>query len=569
NHEIVPHLGTPQRNHIVFPPLKVKLRTTEKPWTGLTIEPKKQKLDLSNPLSETVVGNTQKQAASEPVRLIDKPRHGKFICENKPSAIKLDSANKWHEKRDASHSAVPLTKKQGLSIHVVDTETERRITTLIEKVNSSFNVDEVLKQKNATSMYKSSNNMIDKYMTKGKVEGAVRAVRNALKKLDDGGSIDDAKLICSTDMLNQVPIWKIVDRLQNYVLDGDMIVDFCCGSNEFSCLMKEKLDTEGKKKCSFKNYDLFPTRNDFNFERKNWFDVGPEDLPEGSQLVMGLNPPFGYKASLANKLDRRKNRHLRYDLLWEDQNLLTGESFYLPGAFSAEDRQISQWNNVPPPLYLWSHPDWTRKHREIANRCGHSVSRDKLPVRRPPSPKHLPEEQQDAHRDFIPNTQLVDDIPGPMNAENMVVGNIYGHDKSNVYGHSMSNVYGHPTSNFYSPPASNVYGPPMSNVYGQSNVYSPIYSPIYSSSMSNVYGPPMSNVYSHSGPRLDIYRNTPSVEDKYIDIPSIANPGLRDVEGQRGGNSSGRENVADLHGDNDLKDMEISPTNTNPRRNLS
>lgn len=33
------------------------------------------------------------------------------------------------------------------------------------------------------------------------------------------------------------------------------IVDFCCGSNDFSCLMKEKLDKVGKS-CSFKNYDL-------------------------------------------------------------------------------------------------------------------------------------------------------------------------------------------------------------------------------------------------------------------------------------------------------------------------
>ncbi|KAI3828076.1 hypothetical protein L1987_02173 [Smallanthus sonchifolius] len=33
------------------------------------------------------------------------------------------------------------------------------------------------------------------------------------------------------------------------------IVDFCCGSNDFSCFMKEKLDSMGKR-CKFKNYDL-------------------------------------------------------------------------------------------------------------------------------------------------------------------------------------------------------------------------------------------------------------------------------------------------------------------------
>ncbi|XP_074285120.1 protein ENHANCED DOWNY MILDEW 2-like [Silene latifolia] len=615
NHEIDPHLGTPLRNHILFPPLKVKLRNTEKPLSGLPVELKKRKLDHSNPLPETVVRNTQKQAASEPGRLIDKHRHD-FICEKKPSAIKPSNANKYSQKLVASHSAMPLTKKQGHSSPVVDIEIERRINTLIEKVNSSFNAGDFIKQKNATS--KSSNNMIDKNLTKGKVEGAVKAVQNALQKLENGASIDIAKAVCDVDMLRQLPIWKnklkiylapfmhgmhyssfgrhftkteklreIVDRLHNYVKDGDMIVDFCCGANEFSCLMKEKLDAEGKKKCSFKNYDLFPTRNDFNFEQKNWYDVDPRDLPRGSQLVMGLNPPFGYKASLANKfinkalqfkpkllilivppetqrLDRRNNKHLRYDLLWEDHNLLAGESFYLPGAFGAVDKQISQWNNTTPPLYLWSHPDWTRKHKEIANRCGHSFSRDKLPERRPPSPKHFPEEQQDAHGDFNTNTYLVDDIPEPMNAGNMVTGNIYGQDKSNVYDYNMSNAYGHHMSNVYSPPRSNVFGP------STSNVYSPIYSPmsnVYGPSTSNVYAHPMSNVYSHSSHALDDYHNTPSVEDKYIDIPCV--PELTDVGGQMGRNLSGRENVTYLRSDSPPEDMEISPTNTNLRRNIS
>jgi hypothetical protein len=33
------------------------------------------------------------------------------------------------------------------------------------------------------------------------------------------------------------------------------IVDFCCGANDFSRLMKEKLD-HVQKKCCFRNYDL-------------------------------------------------------------------------------------------------------------------------------------------------------------------------------------------------------------------------------------------------------------------------------------------------------------------------
>lgn len=41
-----------------------------------------------------------------------------------------------------------------------------------------------------------------------------------------------------------------------FLLFVEQIVDFCCGSNDFSCLMKNKLDEMGKD-CSYKNYDLF------------------------------------------------------------------------------------------------------------------------------------------------------------------------------------------------------------------------------------------------------------------------------------------------------------------------
>lgn len=41
-----------------------------------------------------------------------------------------------------------------------------------------------------------------------------------------------------------------------FLLFVEQIVDFCCGSNDFSCLMKKKLDEVGKG-CSYKNYDLF------------------------------------------------------------------------------------------------------------------------------------------------------------------------------------------------------------------------------------------------------------------------------------------------------------------------
>ncbi|XP_039039413.1 protein ENHANCED DOWNY MILDEW 2-like [Hibiscus syriacus] len=174
------------------------------------------------------------------------------------------------------------------------------------------------------------------------------------------------------------PMKEIVDRLHLYVQDGDTIVDFCCGSNDFSCLLEEKLEKVGKS-CIFKNYDLFQPKNDFNFEKRDWMSVNPDELPNGSRLIMGLNPPFGVKASRANKFiskaltfrpkliilivpreTKRLDEKEGYDLIWEDDRVLSGKSFYLPGSVDVEDKQLEQWNVKAPP------------HKAISQQQGHA-----------------------------------------------------------------------------------------------------------------------------------------------------------------------------------------------------
>ncbi|XP_042418889.1 protein ENHANCED DOWNY MILDEW 2-like [Zingiber officinale] len=175
------------------------------------------------------------------------------------------------------------------------------------------------------------------------------------------------------------------------------MVDFRCGANDFSILMKEKLDSAGKK-CNFKNYDIIQPKNDFNFERRDWMT----ELPTGSKLIMGLNPPFGVKAALANKFidhalkfkpklvilivpketERLDKKQSKYDLIWEDSQSLSGKSFYLPGSVDVNDNQLEQWNLSPPPLNLWSRDDWTVKHKRIAARQGHIVEDQGPPFRK-------------------------------------------------------------------------------------------------------------------------------------------------------------------------------------------
>ncbi|XP_027171698.1 protein ENHANCED DOWNY MILDEW 2-like [Coffea eugenioides] len=235
---------------------------------------------------------------------------------------------------------------------------------------------------------------------------------------------------------------EVVDRLRWYVEDGDTIVDFCCGSNDFSCLMKEALDKLGRK-CSFKNYDIIQPKNAFSFEKRNWMSICQDELPAGSNLIMGLNPPFGVHASLANtfiskaltfspklmilivpketkRLDRGK---LPYDLIWEDDELLSGKSFYLPGSVDVLAQQIEQWNAQTPPLYLWSRPDWTVKHKAIAREHGHiSMELDVDRIREinvePSVSNYLMEDKHDWYHDFSSVmkgysdiTSMLDDLP--------------------------------------------------------------------------------------------------------------------------------------------------------------
>ncbi|XP_057971609.1 protein ENHANCED DOWNY MILDEW 2 [Malania oleifera] len=318
--------------------------------------------------------------------------------------------------------------KENLSSSSVqlDADSEKRILELMEESASSVTMEEIIKKHKvpSTHAYWSKSN-VDKTITQGKIEGTVEALRTALQKLEQGCSIEDAKAVCEPEVLHQIVRWKnklkvylapflhgmrytsfgrhftkvdklkeIVDRLHWYVQEGDMIVDFCCGANDFSCLIKSKLEETGKK-CGYKNYDLLQPKHDFNFEKRDWMTVEPKELPLGSQLIMGLNPPFGVKAALANqfinkalefkpkliilivppeteRLDKKKK--ISYDLVWEDDAKLSGKSFYLPGSVDVNDKQMEQWNVTPPVLSLWSRSDWTATHKAIAQKHGHASS---------------------------------------------------------------------------------------------------------------------------------------------------------------------------------------------------
>ncbi|CAI9784116.1 unnamed protein product [Fraxinus pennsylvanica] len=330
------------------------------------------------------------------------------------------------ERVDGEEELSPKFKPKGTNnLLNLDAEAKKRILAMMKDASSSVTLKEIIYKHKAPSTHiHSSKYAVDKNVTLGKVEGSVEAVRAALQKVE-AGCVTDAKSVCGTDLLYQVMKWKdklkvylspflygmrytsfgrhftkldklkeAIDILHWYVKDGDMVVDFCCGSNDFSCLMKEKLYEMGKI-CSYRNYDIVQAKNDFNFEKRDWMEVQPKELPPGSKLIMGLNPPFGVNASLANKFinkalefkpkllilivpqetQRLDKKDFPYDLIWENDQMLVGKSFYLPGSVDVNDKQMEDWNVNAPLLYLWSHPDWTPKHKDIAQEYGH-LSKD-------------------------------------------------------------------------------------------------------------------------------------------------------------------------------------------------
>ncbi|CAN1196648.1 Protein ENHANCED DOWNY MILDEW 2 [Linum perenne] len=208
---------------------------------------------------------------------------------------------------------------------------EQRMKKLMEDSASEFEIEKtrILENARKAGHFYGCNSGFAKSLTFGLIENYVQAVHTAKQKLHNG-SIDDALAVCPRQTLTTLSKWEaklnsyltpffhgmrytsygrhftkpdklkeIVNRLHPYVRPGDMIVDFCCGSNDFSLMMKEKLDRIGKP-CFYRNYDLIQTKNDFCFQRKNWMHVKPGELPDGSRLIMGLNPPFGKRAALAN-----------------------------------------------------------------------------------------------------------------------------------------------------------------------------------------------------------------------------------------------------------------------------
>ncbi|KAK9155443.1 hypothetical protein Sjap_002923 [Stephania japonica] len=243
-----------------------------------------------------------------------------------PELVKCNPQNESSSKSE-EHNML-LEKEECSSSSSLDSKLKEKLLALMRDVAPSVTSDVVKNHLVPSTCTFPSKALVDRTIGLGRVNNYVEAAQIALQMLEVGCSIEEAKAICGPECLNQLldsrnklkvylapflhgtcytsfgrhftkvdKLKEIVDKLHWYVKNEDVIVDFCCGANDFSWLIKEKLYESGKN-CYFKNYDIIQPKNDFDFEKRDWMSVRQAELPAGSKLIMGLSPPFGLKAAL-------------------------------------------------------------------------------------------------------------------------------------------------------------------------------------------------------------------------------------------------------------------------------
>ncbi|KAG6554173.1 hypothetical protein Mapa_004089 [Marchantia paleacea] len=445
NHSIDENLNTPKRDHIKWPEEydrkkrkedydRKKRKEFERKSAeeyDLLYRARKHPTEIcESEGEERFLKSFPSTPHQRPKDIQKKPDVRKIIAELSPQARTIKphvSQRERHFSSSLGHSAeqkpdcgkrAPLAE---LPMPISKEAILKRINSIKESAASIVTLESVHNGLFHPSCYTSSKRNI---IRNGDLYSIINAITRAAEKINAGGSIEDAKRICPVTAFNSLirsedylkiylapllhgtrytsfgrhftnpkKLKEIIERIHWYIDDGDMVVDFCCGANDFSILLKEKLDSVGKT-CEYKNFDIHSTKNPFNFTKLDWFQNRGVGFAEGKKLVMGLNPPFGSKAALATKFVEhamqfrpkllvlivppetmdggRKYAQYNYKLVWQDAGLLSGKSFYLPGSLDRSDEgNLTQWNTVAPPLFVWSAEEMLQKHQQIALQHNH------------------------------------------------------------------------------------------------------------------------------------------------------------------------------------------------------
>uniref|UniRef100_A0A0D9X9F9 Zinc finger PHD-type domain-containing protein n=1 Tax=Leersia perrieri TaxID=77586 RepID=A0A0D9X9F9_9ORYZ len=377
-HDIDPKLRTPTRDHIKFPDNPA---VTRKPFTVNGMNKKVVKIRLLKDCPPDALSSDKKS-----IGIVNRSSSSDLIT--KKRKVLVSGGAKHCDRIAVAREKILVTSRIPISsFPAIDTSTERRIHEFAQQVSSDITIEDIQKRLVVPSTHTPATNNTDK-ITLGMVQRSVEAVNAALHMLENGAPIEDVKSVCTPGDLFQIARWK--NKLNIYLAPFLHGMRYTSYGRHFTKVNKLEQIVD-----RLQWYIESGDTNDFNFERRDWMTVQPDELPTGCRLIMGLNPPFGFKASLANQFinkaltfkpkliilivpketERLDRKYPPYELIWADANQLAGKSFYLPGSLDADNKVMEQWNMSPPPLSLWSRSDWALKHKEIAKTMGH-LSKD-------------------------------------------------------------------------------------------------------------------------------------------------------------------------------------------------
>ncbi|KAI3993710.1 hypothetical protein MKX01_002723 [Papaver californicum] len=375
-HEIGKNQSTPTRNHIVFPNAAVKANVQSPQSSQQRVLGRKRM--ISEAFQKSISVNQRKP---------DEMMAKRFSVQRLDSSKRLSSGStsqmirRYSTKSTVGHS-YKHQKVPSSSISPepsIDAETEKRMKTLMEQAarsisSSDINRDYKFRAKQGMSKVVNTTNSLEK------AEGSDRAVRAALKKLKEDSIFEDSKDVIKPEILNQITQWKVVDKLRSYVLEGNMIVNASYTANDFTCLMKQRLEEAGIN-CSYEDYGVCQSKNGPTTDKCDWLSV--HQLPTATKLIIVLNIPFGINPALAAKYmdkalgfrpkllilfvpqDTKRLDKPEYKLVWEDNEKLLSK---LHSFVSVSNDEMKIWNSKPPLLQFWSRCDWFAKHKKIVER---------------------------------------------------------------------------------------------------------------------------------------------------------------------------------------------------------
>ncbi|KAG0607072.1 hypothetical protein M758_8G001100 [Ceratodon purpureus] len=351
NHELVPHLGTPSRNHLKF---------------------------RENGSRSTTVFR-------KPPKAVGSVGHGGPESRTKESASSASLAPS-----KGAETAGPATRKRPGEAYkslVRDIVGRSHRATTEESVRARLTLP--------TNYSRREFN----WMPQGRFDSILNGARAAVRWLKQGVDWEDAKLKCAPDQVVAVcaeesllrtflaptlhgkrytsygrhftkaeKLRRVVEVLEPHIRDGDTIVDFSCGCNTFARLLLDALSGSEKSRCQFRSFDIFTPKDTLGFERRDWLSVGVGECGPGDSLVIGLNPPFTYTDVFISHALSMNPRVLvlitpplkkplprpGFECVLDDPTTMAEKSFYLPGSVhGSNDDHLEQGNHVAPHLYIY------------------------------------------------------------------------------------------------------------------------------------------------------------------------------------------------------------------------